>query len=875
MPAAPMHRLPAPLEAAVQRIKLAVRACAERTVESLGLAALAAANAFQRDALLGAQFELNRRAAMFVLTFNEAFDERVLRECAVGGSRAGATPGPAADPFAPRPGAGSRAPADPFAPPTAGATAAGAAPWEAFSLVEDREVELQVAGERLGLEIGGGCEWELRELVGYVAPLLAAHGAAMERNPLRPEVIGQAVMRAVDVVSDRPEVRDVLRAELARSLADTLPATYGGIVASLRDAGVQPAGLSVRQTESRVAAGTPGGADSELQALRRNDPRATDTAAPAGGAGRAGFAASTRSGGWSGGGRGAGTPLGQVPAGLMGVMRRLAASAPIDDAAWAASAADAAGWAGEEGAAPAAGPNLIRAHRDELREAASGALDHLVIDLIGALFDQILSDPKVPPQMARQIARLQLPVLRAALGDPRFFSSRRHPVRRFVNRIASLGAAFEDPADPAAQALYAKVRVLVQEVVEGDFDRVEPYEQQLAALEAFVAEQARAPAGAGGAAEATELLAAKEDELRLRALYAQQLQGELKRLAAPEFVREFVAGVWSQVLAEAGARAQAAPAEAALAERAMRFKRTGRDLFMSVQPKATRAEREALLAELPALMRSLTEGLDLIRFPADRRRAFFDQLMPAHGEALKATTGLRTLDFNLLARQVDAALDKALPTREALAAVPTTIAPSAMAQAAGLVEPIAPPRFSAEEAARVGLLEEAAVDWNGRLDLDLSAPGSEPPPAALDIDLAGLAQQAAARANAAAAPGSAPIVAPGLVPGAGSAPEAPEPVSGAGLAEHLQLGTAYELNVEGTWQKVRLTHVSAGRSFFVFTLGGRHKKTISTTQRMVQRLCESGRLRAIETASLIERATARARRQLASIVGAPARSNAA
>ena len=60
----------------------------------------------------------------------------------------------------------------------------------------------------------------------------------------------------------------------------------------------------------------------------------------------------------------------------------------------------------------------------------------MVIDVIGTLFDQILSDPKVPPQMARQIGRLQLPVLRAALGDPSFFSSRRHPVRRFVNRIS-------------------------------------------------------------------------------------------------------------------------------------------------------------------------------------------------------------------------------------------------------------------------------------------------------------------------------------------------------------------------------------------------------------------------------------------------------
>ncbi|MEP7303424.1 MAG: DUF1631 family protein, partial [Caldimonas sp.] len=47
--------------------------------------------------------------------------------------------------------------------------------------------------------------------------------------------------------------------------------------------------------------------------------------------------------------------------------------------------------------------NLIRAHRDELIQASTGKLDHMVIDVVGSLFDQILSDSRVPPQMAREI----------------------------------------------------------------------------------------------------------------------------------------------------------------------------------------------------------------------------------------------------------------------------------------------------------------------------------------------------------------------------------------------------------------------------------------------------------------------------------------
>ena len=112
--------------------------------------------------------------------------------------------------------------------------------------------------------------------------------------------------------------------------------------------------------------------------------------------------------------------------------------------------------------------NLIRAHREELIQASTGKLDHMVIDVVGSLFDQILSDSRVPPQMAREIARLQLPVLRVALSDPSFFSTRRHPVRRFINRIASLANAFDDFDETArARSSCCACRKLVDEIDRG------------------------------------------------------------------------------------------------------------------------------------------------------------------------------------------------------------------------------------------------------------------------------------------------------------------------------------------------------------------------------------------------------------------------
>ena len=789
----PVHRLPAPLEAAVQRLKLAAREAAERTIESLGLAALGATHAFQRDGLLSAQLELNRKSAVFILTFNDAFDERVVREL---GPRATGAAGPMA--------------AAPAAP--------AATNWDALSLVEDREVEAQISAERFGMEIAHACEWELRELDAYVATVLADAGGERERNPLRPDIVGHAMIRGIEAVSDIADVRKVLSSELSRSLAGLLRATYGAIVAEFRNAGVQPLGLTVRQ---RLSGGPQGGAgggpDSQPGGV---GPHSRSGAPLPAGDGRhggrggphTGFSPSSR--GASGSTRG-GTPLGQVDPALMTIIRRLAYSEPFGSTGPDGGYAETS-----QGGGQVVLPNLIHAHRDELRQASKGALDHMVIDVIGFLFDQILADPKVPPQMARQIARLQLPVLRAALGDNAFFSSRRHPVRRFVNRIASLGAAFEDYNEDEARNFLAKVRALVQEVVEGDFDQIELYEHKLAALEAFVAEQARA--GVQGAGGLAEMLSEREDEQRLRELYAQRLAGELKDVAVPAFVRDFVSRVWSQVMLRAAAQGGAEGADSAQAQR---LRRAGRELMLSVQPKATPAHRKSFLAELPKLMQDLSEGMNLIGWPDAQRRAFFGQLMPAHAESLKSPAA-RQLDLNLMARQVEGALARPAPSRAELKAV------SALPV---LSDEVSLPMLSADEARRAGLLEESAVDWDGKIDIDLGAGETVP------------------TSNEPAAPGLPAIT------------DAPEATQGRELAENVQVGFAYQMHLNDAWQKVRLSHVSPGRNFFIFTHGARHKKTVSLTQRMLLRLCETGRLRAFENSTLIERATERARRQLTSL----------
>ena len=805
----PLPRYQAALQAALQRIKLAARQAAERSVDSLGLAALSSMSIRERDDLMAGQFELNKRLTHFMQAFGDTLDQRVAR--ALSASRGSGSP-----------------------------STYGKLPWESLSLVDDHAMDAQVMADRFGLAIQHECEWELRELDAYIGSLLLLPRPDHERNPLRPEAVGMALVAGADATSDRPEVRKLIAAEVGRSMTGLMRTAYADIVGDLRSAGVQPLGLAVRTTSSartlaghdfgHTEAGDTMGLPTESGGIPLSTGRAslgsggTAGGSTMGGTAAGGFGPSSGrpAGSQFGGARG--TPIGQVDAQLMTLIRRLAFLGNVPDSLAAVEAQHSGGGSFDPGTAPSGGysqpaplPNLIMAHRDELRQASTGALDHMVIDVVGSLFDQILSDPKVPPQMARQIARLQLPVLRVALGDVSFFSSRRHPVRRFVNRIASLACAFEDFSDGPGKHFIGLVKELVQEIVTGDFDQMEVYERKLTALEDFIAQQTAEEVNAQ-TDDAVSLLERKESELLQQQRYMQQLQGALAAVEMHDFLRDFLSQVWSQAIVQAQRRDGADNGPLV-----QRMRRAGRDLVMSVQPKGAPAERKAFLMQLPQLMKDLNEGMAMIGWPEAAKKAFFAQLLPLHAESLKGQS-MRTLDYNLLVKQLDSILGAPLPK-------PTTPPPGPLPV---LDEVVAPDlSFTDEEARQVGLVAESAVNWSGEVDIDLTA---EPELTEVDINIDGLPPA-----------------------------EPTEPTRGASLADHVQLGFAYQMHIEDQWQKVRLSYVSPGRTFFVFTRGKKHQKTVSLTHRMLVRMCDSGRLRAFENAYLIERATARARRQLAAL----------
>lgn len=852
-------RLPAALEAALNQVKSTASAVGERIVQSLAAQSTTATRIAERDLLINASLELRRQATTFQATFNNNLHELVTKDI--------------------RPQEFRKT---------------GSSTWQSLSLVDDAQVEEQVSADRIGQQIAHGCEIELRELAPYMGAVLHIGRADENRNPLRPANVGQALYRAITALTEDRELRKTLARELGRAMADSMGECYKAIREDLQERGVQAVGFTVKGVDgpgSQFDGAAPGDGPSSTHSGYGFHPSSQGETAggrlsshggytPRQGSGHSGHSGHSGYGGYGGygeSGYGGGSQQQVANAQLMNLLRRLTYLAsqpiPLDEAPSGAPSGHDRGFAPSHGVGSTQGGgvashddgrsdstshkdslqglmavNLIRTHREELIQASTGKLDHMVIDVVGSLFDQILSDPKVPPQMARQIARLQLPVLRVALNDNTFFSSRKHPVRRFVNRIGSLAVAYDDFESGPGQQFLARVRELVQEIVDGDFDQVELYSLKLSELESFISQQ---PEGEEAVQKPASLLANKESELQIQQRYMQQLQAALKAIDIPAYLRDFLAQVWSQALVLAYRRA------GPNAEMTQQMRRTGREVIMSVQPKGSPALRKKFLMQLPGLMKDLKDGMRLIGWPEDAHDAFFADLLPSHAESLKRAP-LSELDQNLLSREIDAIFNAPIPgvdnnwRSEPLPTLPDNELTR---------------RFTPEEAQSVGLVEESEVDWTGEIDIDLSdgssAQDEDIPPhieagETLDLDL-DLSASALSPDERASHTGGVDIQLD-LNPA-----EPAEPSRGADLVNHIQLGYAYQMHLRGQWQKARLSFVSPGRTFFVFTHGKDHQETISLTSRMLARMCESGRLRAVESAFLLERATARARKQLAAL----------
>jgi hypothetical protein len=118
----------------------------------------------------------------------------------------------------------------------------------------------------------------------------------------------------------------------------------------------------------------------------------------------------------------------------------------------------------QRGAAPGRNPQLHPQHRDAL-------------DLIGLLYDQLLTETRSEGVAQQLLANLQVPLLRVALSDNDFFTVRNHPARRLLNLVLETANLWLDRSDDRFDAvLNQRLQRTVQRITnefQGDIGLIE------------------------------------------------------------------------------------------------------------------------------------------------------------------------------------------------------------------------------------------------------------------------------------------------------------------------------------------------------------------------------------------------------------------
>lgn len=251
--------------------------------------------------------------------------------------------------------------------------------------------------------------------------------------------------------------------------------------------------------------------------------------------------------------------------------------------------------------------------------------DEDMINLVGLLFGYIRNDDNLPGSLRALIVRLHIPLLKVALLDKGLFSRASHPARRLLNEIAGAAIGWECAGDGLRDSLHLRVERTIQRLLNDFAENTSLFAELLEDFLAFNQDERRRN-------DLLEQRTRDAEEGRARAQQARQqvqhaLNQRLRGRVWPQVVVQMLVQSWSQVMLLAWLK----QGEASQAWRDA--VQTMDALLASITPPH---ETQALLQQVPGLLKALRDGLASVALDSAATREFFLQLEQLH---LRACAG--------------------------------------------------------------------------------------------------------------------------------------------------------------------------------------------------------------------------------------------
>lgn len=270
-------------------------------------------------------------------------------------------------------------------------------------------------------------------------------------------------------------------------------------------------------------------------------------------------------------------------------------------------------------------------HQDDTEVETVRQADEDVINLVSMMFDFILDDDNLPTPMKALIARLQIPLLKVAIIDRRFFRAEDHPARRLLNALAKAGLGWSSK-DVRGDSLYEQIEQVVHTILNEFIDDLSLFDTLLADFERFCGQQNQR-------SEAVERRTRETEEGRARAELAramvqQTLNRRLSGRHLPLVVVRVLQDAWRTVLYHTCLK------QGTESEPWRQAVKVVDAIIWSVSPAS--ADWRVRMPELaPRLLGSLRKGLSQVHFDPMVMEQLLSELARVHEELLRGQEGRR------------------------------------------------------------------------------------------------------------------------------------------------------------------------------------------------------------------------------------------
>ncbi len=255
------------------------------------------------------------------------------------------------------------------------------------------------------------------------------------------------------------------------------------------------------------------------------------------------------------------------------------------------------------------------------------AFDRDIIDIVGMLFDFILDDENLPSMAKACLARLQIPMLKVAMLDKDFFSSKQHSARQLLNKMAKSAVGLAEGVNGDNCPLIGKIEEIVDRVLSEFKDDASIFTELLDEFDTYFQQETEREEAAQKAD--LERLRKREKQTLTHAWVTDIIASRIKDKELPKPVYELIEGPWKEVMINTYLNE---------GENSKHWKENMRfmDVLMwSIEPKDDSVDKKRLGNVIQQLVGTLRDELKNVYFPPAKLDVILRDLEAFHMASLR------------------------------------------------------------------------------------------------------------------------------------------------------------------------------------------------------------------------------------------------